>query len=233
MRIRALIGVAIFVAAPALVRAGDVTFTENFVANFQFDVLGGTPINSGIATGFVPYQAVGALTFTLDSSVDDPSATTVPITDVTGMLTGDFPGSSTPFTISPDVQFLSGDLTNITHDGSGHITSADVTDLSMRWDLVAYSGALVLYTLDGLPFNGTVSSVPFSYGDVISGPDQFNVYTKVNGSDLLVAYGDDRTLTAVPEPVSAILAGLAVVGLGAALWRRREPRVPERQERGL
>ena len=226
MRIRVMVCVAMLILVPLPVRAGDVTFTENFVANFEFDVLGGTPINSGGPTGFIPYQAVGALTFTLDPSIDAPGATTVPIKDATGMLTGDFPGTTTPFTISPDVQFLSGDLTNITRDMSGHITSADVTNLSMRWDLIAYGGGLVLYTLDGLPFNGTVSSVPFKPGDVISGPDQFNVYTNVGGSDVLVAYGRNRTLTAaVPEPGSAIPAGLAAVGLGAALLRRRRPRI--------
>ena len=224
MRIRVLVCVAMLIAVPVSVRASDVTFTENFVANFEFDVLGGTPINPGGPTGFLPYQAVGALTFTLDSSIIDPGATTVPIKDATGGLKGVFPGSTTPFTISPDVQFLSGDLTNIMRNADGHVTSADVANLSMRWDLVAYGGAMVLYTPDGLPFNGTVSSVPFTPGDVISGPDQFNVYTNVGGSDVLVAYGRNRTLTAaVPEPGSAIPAGLAVVGLGAALLRRRKP----------
>ncbi len=226
MQIRAMIAAAMIVALPTLVQAGSVTFTENFVADFDFNVLGGTSINPGPESGFVLYQAVGALTFTVNSSINDPGATTVPITNVQGTLTGDFPGTSNPFTISPDLQFLTGDLTSIVRDGSGNIISANVSDLSMRWTLVAFGGALMLYTLDGLPFNGPVSSVPFAHGDVISGPDQFNVYTSYNGSDELVAYGRDRTLTAVPEPGSGMLAGLAVVGFGATLWRRRKRRIP-------
>ena len=221
MRYHALICVAALVCFPGLVHAGDLTFTQSFVANFDFDVLGGTPINPGLATGFQPYEAIGALTFTLDSSINDPSQTTVPFTNVTGTLNGVNPSSLVPYTISPDVQFIGGDLTNNVRNGSGNIISANVSDLSMRWDLVAFGGGLTLFTLDGLPFDGSITSIPFSYNTVLSGAAQFNVYLDYGGTDLLVAYGENRTLTAVPEPASVTLAGLAALAMGAVMAFRR------------
>ncbi len=229
MRYRTLILVAALVAFPGLVRASDLTFTETFIANFEFQLLGGTPINSGPTTPFIPFEAIGSLTFTLDPSLNDPSQpTTVPFTNVTGLLNGvpPSPPMFLPFTISPDVQFLGGDLTNIVRDGSGNVISANVTDLSMRWDLVGGGGALTLFTLDGLPFNsvGPVSSLPFSYGTVLAGPDPFNVYLDEGGTNVVVVIGRNRTLTAVPEPTSAIMAGLATLALGAVVTRRRKRR---------
>jgi hypothetical protein len=222
MRYRTLICVVALWSFPGLVRASDLTFSQNLVANFEFDVLGGTPINPGPATGFQPYEAVGALNFTLDSSLNDPShPTTVPFTNVTGTLNGVFPASLLPYTISPDVQFLSGDLTNIVRNGSGDVISGDVSNLSMRWDLIAFGGGLTLFTLDGLPFNGSIASLPFSYGTVLSGAAPFNVYLDAGGSDILVAIGQDRTLAAVPEPSSVTLAGLAALSVGACIARRR------------
>jgi hypothetical protein len=221
MRYRTLICVAALVLSPGLVHGGDLTFTQAFVANFDFDVLGGTPINPGPATGFQPYEAFGALTFTLGSSINDPTQTTVPFTNVTGTLNGVYPTSLLPYTISPDVQFVGGDLTNIVRDSRGNVISADVSDLSMRWDLIAFGGALTLFTLDGLPFDGSITSIPFSNYTVLSGPAQFNVYMDFGGTDLLVAYGENRTLTTVPEPTSATLAGLAALTLGALMPRRR------------
>ena len=220
MRIRVLICVAILSLVTGVVRAGDVTFTQDFQANFEFDILGATPINPGGATGFLPYEAFGALTFTLPSSINDPTQTTVPFTNPTGILHGVSPILG-PYSISPDVQFLGGDLTNIVRDGSGNVISADVSNLSMRWDLIAFGGSLTVFTLDGLPFSGPITSIPFSYGTVISGPDQFNVYFDAGGTDFLVAYGRDRTLTAVPEPGSAALAGIAALAVGAFMVHGR------------
>jgi hypothetical protein len=229
MRLRTLICVAILLCLPGLVRASNLTFTQNFVANFEFDVLGGTPINPGGDTGFQPYEAMGALTFTLDPSLNSPSQpTNVPFTDVTGTLNGVYPASLLPYTISPDVQFLGGDLTNIVRDGNGNVISAVVSDLSMRWDLIAGGGSLTLYTLDGLPFDGSITSLPFSNGTVLSGAAQFDVYLNVGGSNVLVAYGEDRTLTAVPEPTSATLAGLAALTVAVVVILRRRRRVLER-----
>src|SRR5262245_60814797 len=126
MRTRSWIPAVIFLLLSGGVRAGDVTFTQDFVANFDFDLLGGTSINPGPDTGYLPYEAVGSISFTLDSAINDPSQTTVAITNAVGSFTGVPPLWLGPYSISPNIQFLGGDLTNIVRDG-GHITSADVT----------------------------------------------------------------------------------------------------------
>jgi hypothetical protein len=223
MRFRTLICFAALLFVPGLVRASDLTFTQTFVANFEFDLLGGTAINPGPESGFIPFEAIGSLTFTLDPSLNDPShPTTVAFTNVTGLLTGVSPPPFLPYTISPDVQFLGGDLTNIVRDGSGNVTSANITDLSMRWDMVGTPFGLTLFTKDGLPFNGSTNSIPFSYGTVLAGPDPFNVYLDDPAlGDPLVVIGRNRTLTAVPEPTSGTLAGLAALTLGAVIALRR------------
>ena len=219
MRHRYLIGAAAVLLLPGLVRAESLTFTEQFVANFDFQLLGGTAINPGPATPFIPFEAIGSLTFVLDPSLNDPSMpTTVPFTSVTGTLTGVQPLPFLPYTISPDLQFLGGELTNIVRDSSGNVISADVTDLSMRWDLV--TPALTLYTQVGLPFDGAITSLPFAVGTVLSGPEPFNVYLQ-GGGDTVVAVGENRTLTAVPEPASLTLAGVAAVIVGTVITRHR------------
>jgi hypothetical protein len=202
MLYRTLIYVAVCLFVPSFARAADLTFSQYFIADFEFDVLGNTPINPGGDTGFQPYQAAGYLTFTLDPSLNHPSQpTTVPFTSVTGTLDGVYPQSLLPYTISP-VQFVGGDLTNIVRDGSGNVIGGNVSGLSMTWDLIADGGALTLFTTDGLPFDGSITSIPFSYGTVLARAAQFNVYLDVDGTNVLVALGDDRTLTAVPEPAS-------------------------------
>ncbi len=163
---------------------------------------------------------MGSLTFVLDPSLNDPTKTTVPFTSVTGTLTGVLPSGFLPYTISPDLQFLGGELTNIVRDSSGNVISADVSDLSMRWDLV--SPSLTLYTQVGLPFDGAITSLPFAVGTVLSGPAPFDVYLQ-GGPDTPVAVGEDRilTVTAVPEPCSLALSGVAALLVGAVITRRR------------
>jgi hypothetical protein len=221
MRHRVLLCAAAFFIFPSLVRAGSLTFTERFVANFEFQLLGGTMINPGPTTPFIPFEAVGNLTFGVDPSLNNPSATTVPFTNVTGSLNGVFPAGFLPYTISPDLQFLGGELTNIVRDNSGNVISADVSDLSMRWDMVGTPANLTLFTKDGLPFDGAITSIPFAAGTVLSGAADFNVYLDNGGSDPLVVIGRDRTLTAVPEPGSLTLAGAAVLIVGTLITRRR------------
>ena len=220
MRHHYWIYLAALLILPGAVRAGDVTFTQGFIANFEFDVLGGTPINPGPDTGYLPYEAVGALTFTLDAAINDPTQTTVAIKDATGVFNGVLPTGLLPYTISPDVQFLGGELTNIVRDAGGSITSADVSNLSMRWDLIAAGGALTLFTKDGLPFDGVISSIPLKNGDILSGPNVFDVYMNDGSQDILVAYGRDRTLTAVPEPGTVFLLLPPILVL-AIVSRRR------------
>ncbi len=221
MRRQMLISLATLLLLPGVVNAGGLTFTENLVANFEFSLLGGTVINPGPTTPFIPFEAIGSLTFTLDSSINDPSQpTTVPFTNVTGMLAGVSPPPFLPYTISPDLQFLGGELTNIVRDSHGNVISADVSDLSMRWDMVGTPANLTLFTKDGLPFDGNISSIPFSYGTVLAGAADFNVYLDDGGSDPLVVIGRNRTLTVVPEPSSFILLAAGVMGLGGVTFRK-------------
>jgi hypothetical protein len=224
MRFRVIALIAILLGLPGLSTAGDVTFTQDFVAKFDFNLLGDTSINNGPATGYLPYEAVGSITFTLDAAINDPTKTTVAITNAVGSFTGVPPLPLGPFTISPNIQFLGGELTDIARDGSGHITSADVTNLSMQWELVAFGGAIVIYSDGGLPFNGTVHSIPFTNGDVLSGPDPVNGI--LPGTGEVVASVENRFLIAVPEPGTAVPAGLAVLALGAFLRRARRTRTP-------
>jgi hypothetical protein len=222
MRRQMLILVAAFMLFPGGVHAGSLTFTDNLVANFEFSLLGGTVINPGPTTPFIPFEAIGSLTFTLDSSINDPSKpTTVPFTNVTGMLSGISPPPFLPYTISPDLQFLGGELTNIVRDSHGNVISAEISDLSMRWDMVGTPFGLTLFTKDGLPFDGTTSSVPFSYGTVLAGAADFNVYLDNGGSDPLVVIGRNRTLTVVPEPSSLVLMGVGVAGIGVVCRQKR------------
>ncbi len=223
MRHRSLIFLGALLFVPSLARAGNLTFTQDFDARFQFNVL---DPNTGMPTGWVNYEAAGALTFTIDSAINDPTQTTVQITNVTGTLASVYPSPLFgPYVISPDKAFLGGELTNIVRDGSGNLVSADVSDLAMQWYLSAAGGTVYVFTADagGLPFDGTISSLPLSYGTVLSGAAQFNVYANEGGTNVLVALGQDRTLTAVPEPSSLVLLGIGAVGLFASRRKfRRE-----------
>ena len=226
--------IASLMIVPAAVHADPTTFTVMVQADFELSLLGNTPLNPGPATPFLPFRAVGDLTFTLDPSLNDPTATTVPFVDVTGVLQGVPPSVpiTLPHTISPDLQFLGGELTNIVRDGSGHVVSADVTDLSMRWTLVGTNPAfpVTLYTQDGLPFDATGVTIPFALGTVLSGPAPFNVYLDMGNpaTDPLVVIGQDRTLTVVPEPSSLALCGLGLGGIAGWVGRRAaRPRTPQ------
>ena len=121
------------------------------------------------------------------------------------------------------MQFLGGDLTNIVRDGNGNVIAGDVSDLSMRWNLIAFGSALKRSSR----WTGCRSTVSLlrSRSRVVMccrGPPGSMCISIIGGTDILVAYGEDRTLTAtaVPEPTSAVLAGLAVI-IVAAVGRKR------------
>lgn len=208
--------------APGVLHAESLIFTQRFVADFELSFVAGTPLNPGPDdTPFIACRAVGDLTFVFDPALNDPSQpTAVPITSVTGTLTGVSPGFLLPYSLTPDLEFLHGNLTDIVRDGSGEVIAANVADLQMRWRIDGPMG-ITLFTQVGLPFNGAVTSIPFAAGTVLAGPDLFEGYMATPNGPLFVAYGRNRTLTAVPEPASMALAGLGALGVLAAARRGR------------
>ena len=50
---------------PLALRAEVLTFTRTVVADYEFSLLGGTPLNPGPTTPFIPFRAVGDLTFSV------------------------------------------------------------------------------------------------------------------------------------------------------------------------
>jgi hypothetical protein len=200
-------------ALPGTAKAEFLSFTQTVVADFEFSLLGNTPLNNGPATPFIPFQAIGSLTFQLDPSLNDPGRpTTVPFTNLTGHIEGVSPAPFLPYTISPDVEFLGGQLTDIVRDLNGEVVSANIKDLSARWEMIG-PGGLRLFTKVGLPFNGVISSLPLAMGTVIGGAADFEVFLDDGGSNPLVVIGRNRTLTVVPEPSGAALLGLGSLAL--------------------
>jgi len=178
MRRGLLLCVLSLLSLPGVASAESVRFSQDLVANYEFSLVGGTAINPGPTTSFIPFQARGVLTFELDPSLNDPGRpTTVPFVNVTGTLHGVFPAAFLPHVISPDVEFLGGVLTNIVRDSNGEVTSANVQDLSMRWELVGTPLNIRLFTKVGLPFDGTVTSIPFAEGMVLAGAAESEVFS--------------------------------------------------------
>ena len=151
----ALLCGVVVAAWPAGTHAAPIQFTQTFVADYEFNILGGTSLNPGPATGFIPFRAIGDLTFQLDPGINNPALTTVPFVNMTGSLPGVPP--SPPFTlphaISPNLEFIGGQLTNIVRDSNGNVTSADVVNLESRWTLT--TPGFTLYTKVGLPLTSS------------------------------------------------------------------------------
>ena len=231
MRVRLPLAAVVAFAFAAATQAAPLSFTSPVIADYEFSILGGTPLNPGPTTPFIPFRATGDLTFQLSPSLNDPSRpTSVPFTGLSGVLQGvpPSPDFTLPHTISPNLEFVGGTLANIVRDANGEVVSADVVGLNARWELVGQSPAFPvrLYTQDGLPFDASGVSLPFAAGTVLRGDAPFNVFLDDGdgdpSNDVLVAIGRNRTLTVTPEPVSAVAFGLMLAsGAAVALRRRR------------
>ncbi len=210
-----------------------LVFSSALQADFEFEVVEG-PLSEidGVNVGDILFfRAIGSLEFTLDDSVT--GATSMAFTNVTGTLTGVAPTAFLPFELTPEVEFVGGSLDDIQRDGEGEITSARVAGLQMLWEMAGTPAILggdevLLYSTDPLEFNGDVSGIPFSPGDTLFGPDDFEVYLDAGlgnpglpDGDPLAAIGRNRTLTAVPEPGTAAVCA-AVAGVIVVRHRRRK-----------
>ncbi len=226
-----LLGIALYGALVCSFPArGALVFEAPVVA--QFDVLfyssgplaavaagAGIPLDTQIAA-----EARGVVQFTIDDITAGTTTASFQNAVSVGRLQGVVPGDF--FSISPNVQFVGGTLTNIQQSG-GIVTSADVSNLEMVWDmeLVLPAGAARLVSAAPLPFSGTVSGVPFSIGDQIAGPFPGPVdgLLDLGGGNLdpnPAISVSNRTLTIVPEPSFGVAT---VFGLFGIAWRRNRP----------
>ncbi len=169
-------------------------------------------------------EALGTMRFTIDDIA--PGQTTANILGAVsiGRLEGIVPGPF--FSISPNVQFVRGTLNNIQQSG-GVVTSADIEDLDMVWDMVLTTagGTARVVSAAVLPFNGTVSGLPFGMDDELVGtPGSVDGLLDIGGGNFdpnpAIAVSN-RTLTVVPEPTSGAFALLCVAGLCMLRGSRR------------
>ena len=124
-----LFGLALCVVAGSAAARADVAVPPTVRADFELSFEPNTPpfnMDQNNPTPFQPFQAFGILTFTLSDEVNNPAASTVPYTNVTGELYA----TDDSFYISP-VEFLGGSMTNVVRN-SGVPVSGTVEDLSMR-----------------------------------------------------------------------------------------------------
>lgn len=195
-----------------------LVFTSGVQANFTFTTVVNNPLGlpDNLAMDFV---ATGLMTFSLDDSL--ANASSMAFTNATGTLQVTAPAPFAGAIMGPH-EFVSGQFQNITRDGLGNITGGNVVNLRMRWQMFVPGARL--YTADSLPFNGAMTGAPFQIGNVMAGPDPFNVYLDTGagpGGDPLAVIGSNRllTITAVPEPSS--LALLALSGAVCIVFKRR------------
>lgn len=205
-----------------------IEFETRIRANFDVLFYSTGPLATAVGNvGFpldVPLaaEALGTLRFTIDDIA--PGQTTANILGAVsiGRLEGTVPGPF--FSISPNVQFVGGTLNNIQQSG-GVITSAEIANLDMIWDMVLTTpdGTARVVSSAVLPFNGTVSGLPFGMNDQLVGtPGSVDGLLDIGGGNFhpnpAIAVSN-RFLTVVPEPTSGALALLCVAGL--CMFRKR------------
>jgi hypothetical protein len=150
MKVLGLAALAVIVCFSQHAHAAE--FTSIMQADFLFEIVDG-PISdaTGIPVGTeIDFRANGPITFEFDDS--DPVATTLPFTNATGVLPGVSPTEFLPYNISPNVNFVGGELTNIVRVG-GDIVSAQVSDLRMEWELTGTPLGVRLYGDQSRDFN--------------------------------------------------------------------------------
>lgn len=197
----------------------------------QFDVLfyADGPLGDAVAAeGFptdvpIPAKARGFMRFEIEDITSSTTEADILGAVSLGRLIGFDPGPF--FSISPNVEFIGGTLTNIVQT-NGAVTSATVNNLEMIWDmeLTLPSASARVVSESGLGFSGDVTGIPYLDGDTLVGPDGESVDGLLdlgNGEfDANPAIAvSNRRMIAVPEPSAGILL-LASFG-SAILYRRR------------
>ncbi len=180
-------------------------------ANFPLDV----PIAA---------ETIGTMRFTIEDIA--PGQTTANILDAVsvGRLQGVVPGPF--FSISPNVRFEGGTLINIQQNG-GVITSADISNLDMVWDMELVIGADTARIVSSavLPFSGTVSGLPFGRNDQLVGAPGFvDGLLDIGGGNFHPSPAisvSNRLLTVVPEPASGMVTLFCAAGLCMLRGKRR------------
>lgn len=213
-----------FCSAPA---NAALVFETEVVAEFDVSFYSSGPLAAAATGAGFPLDtplaaaARGTIHFTMDDITPGTTSAAIQNAVSIGRLQGFVPGNF--FSISPNVQFVGGTLNNIQQSG-GVVTSADVVDLSMIWDmeLITSGGTARIVSAAPLPFSGNVAGLPFNNGDQIAGPMPGTIdgLLDIGGGNLApnpAIAVSNRFLTAVPEPSSGVLAFLAAAGI---FWRR-------------
>ena len=185
-------------------------FVAPVAAEYMFTIVPDGPLDGlGFPAGVpIPVSTKGTFTFELDPALlNDPTADSVPFTNVSGTLDGVSPEGLLPFTLGP-YDFLGGSLEDIVREAMARFVSAEVVGLSMQWEQIAYLPGfppLRVFHKEEIPFDGPIDAVPFSEGTVLSGPAPFGIYLDLgDGDGPLAAMGSDRTLTVVGKSQAVV-----------------------------
>jgi hypothetical protein len=198
-----------------------------------FRVTPGSPLTGPpfeIPEGAVlPLSALGS--FTVGWGDDTNNDATVDLESFSAEFEGVFPA---PYRLTgagsgPGASF-SGQLTNIVESG-GQLVSADLvlmTTFSLEFMIPGLSANPTLYTKDLSTFTGEVQAGGAALGEVFVSVGETEVFfaTGDPDGDPLSGVSFGRTVTAVPEPSTALSLGLLVGLAGIQRRRRKKDRSP-------